>query len=343
VFGARRAGGFVRECHGDLHLANMALVDGVPVPFDCIEFNPALRFIDVMSDVAFTWMDLLEHRKDAHAARFLNRYLEDTGDYQGLAVLRFYAVYRALVRALVALLRRKQMERQSASEVNEEQSCARYLEMAERLTQAQPPLLVAVGGLSGSGKTTVARQLVEHLGAVCVRSDVVRKQLAGLAPTARTGGEIDTGLYAGSATHATYQRMEQVATTILDAGFPALVDATFQRRSDRQSLAAEAARNGARFAIVLCDAPSRTLQSRIARRRDRDNDASDATLGVLARQIVTFEPFEAAEASCTLRLDTDTDLATLAMRCEALAKSLVAHAARAEAPDGPPAPASAPR
>jgi aminoglycoside phosphotransferase family enzyme/predicted kinase len=340
LFETRRAGGFVRECHGDLHLGNMALIDGAPVPFDCIEFNPALRFIDVMSDVAFTWMDLLEHRLDRHAARFLNRYLEETGDYQGLAVLRFYAVYRALVRALVALLRRNQMEVGAAEAADAEQDCTRYLELAEGLTQEPPALLVAVCGLSGSGKTTVARHLVEHLGAVCVRSDIERKRLAGLVSTARRGDEIGTGLYAASATQATYQRMEQVATTIIDAGFPAIVDATFQRRSDRNSLAVTAARSGARFALVLCEAPSRTLQSRIAARRDRDNDASDATVSVLARQVATFEPFDNAEASYTLRLDTDTDLATLAERCAALAESLPARAAPIEVLDGTPAVAS---
>lgn len=171
VFAARRAEGFVRECHGDLHLANLALIDGEPVPFDCIEFNPELRFIDVMSDVAFTWMDLLDHGLPQLAARLLNGYLEATGDYAGLASLRFYAVYRALVRALVALIRRGQPDSSAAEQMCQEQACARYLAVAERIMQVSPPRVLLVSGVTGSGKTTVAQHLLERLGAVRVRSD----------------------------------------------------------------------------------------------------------------------------------------------------------------------------
>ena len=332
LFDARRTAGFVRECHGDLHLANVALVDGAPVPFDCIEFNPELRFIDVMSDVAFTWMDLLDHRLDRLAARFVNRYLEETGDYDGLSLLRFCAVYRALVRALVALIRRDQTGAARVRD-HEQDACERYLEIAERLTRQQPPLLVAVGGVSGSGKTTVARELIEHLGAVCVRSDVERKRLAGLTPAARTGAALGAGLYAEPVTRATYRRVVEVAAAVVDAGFPGIVDATFQRRSDRHSLAAAAAQHGARYAFVLCEASPAILRARVAARSARGNDASDATLPVLADQLATFEPPDREEAALTLHLGTDTDPATLATRCAALATTLFAlqHEAMASA------------
>jgi aminoglycoside phosphotransferase family enzyme/gluconate kinase len=331
-FDARRAAGFVRECHGDLHLANIALVDGAPMPFDCIEFNPELRFIDVMSDVAFTWMDLLDHRLDRLAARFLNRYLEETGDYDGLALLRFCAVYRALVRALVALIRRDQTVAAQVRK-SEQDECGRYLEIAERLTRPQAPLLVAVCGVSGSGKTTVARELIEQLGAVCVRSDVERKRLAGLTPAARTGAAVAAGLYADPVTRATYRRLAEVAAKVADAGFPGIVDATFQRGSDRQSFAAAAAQRDARCAFVLCEASPATLRARVAARSARGNDASDATLPVLARQLATFELPNREEAARTLHLSTDTDPGTLAMRCAALATTLreVQHEAVASA------------
>ncbi|MBC8119172.1 MAG: AAA family ATPase [Burkholderiaceae bacterium] len=194
VFATRRAEGFVRECHGDLHLANLALIDGEPVPFDCIEFNPELRFIDVMSDVAFTWMDLLDHGLPQLAARLLNGYLEVTGDYAGLATLRFYAVYRALVRALVALIRRGQPDSSAAEQMCQEQACARYLAVAERIMQVSPPLVLLVSGVTGSGKTTVAQHLLERLGAVRVRSDVERKRRAGLAATEPNSGRSGSAL-----------------------------------------------------------------------------------------------------------------------------------------------------
>jgi predicted kinase len=166
------------------------------------------------------------------------------------------------------------------------------------------------------------------LGAVCIRSDIERKRLAGVAPTARTDHALGAGLYAPAATRATYARMTEVATAILAAGFIAIVDATLQRRSDRRSLAAAAEGSGGRFALVLCEAPVRTLQQRIAVRRARGDDASDASLPVLARQRVDFESLDAAEASCAWWLDTDTDLDTLAMRCAALAKSIIAYGLR---------------
>ena len=318
---ARRAGGFVRECHGDLHLANVAVVDGEPMPFDCIEFNPELRFIDVINDVAFTWMDLIDHRLDGLAARFLNRYLEETGDYGGLPLLRFYAVYRALVRALVALIRRDQTGT-AVDQQREEEACTRYLEVAERLTQAQPALVAAVCGVSGSGKTTVARELVEHLGAVCIRSDIERKRLAGVAATARTDAAVGAGLYKDSVTRATYQTLTEAAIAVVGAGFRAIVDATFQRRSDRRALAAAAAAHDARFALVLCEAATPTLQARVAARSARGTDASDATLPVLAHQLAAFEPPEGEEAAHTFRLGTDADAATFAVRCAAIATAL---------------------
>lgn len=320
---ARRTAGFVRECHGDLHLANVALVDGEPLPFDCIEFNPELRFIDVMSDVAFTWMDLLDHDLQRLAARFLNRYLEASGDHEGVATLRLHAVYRALVRALVATIRGEQLDRSPGEQSRQASAAQRYLEVAERLTRLAPPLLVIVCGVTGSGKTTVARHLLESLGALGVRSDIERKRLAGLAATARTGDRIDAGLYGTAATRATYRRLARIADALVSAGFPALIDATFQRHADRRSFAALAAQRGARFVAVLCEAPVATLQARVAARSARGDDASDATLAVLAHQLATFEAPTADEAATTHRLDTDADPATLAARCAALADRLV--------------------
>lgn len=322
VFAARRAEGFVRECHGDLHLANLALIDGEPVPFDCIEFNPELRFIDVMSDVAFTWMDLLDHGLPQLAARLLNGYLEATGDYAGLATLRFYAVYRALVRALVALIRRVQPDSPAVEQMSQEQACARYLAVAECIMQVSPPLVLLVSGVTGAGKTTVAQHLLEQLGAVRVRSDVERKRHAGLAATGRRPEQVGAGLYDTEITRVTYEQLARATTAIVDAGFPAVVDATFQRRWYRQLFRALATRLGARLALAVCEASPQTLRARVAARAARGADASDATLAVLEHQLQRFESLAEDEVALAHAIDTDTDPATLAMRCEKLASAL---------------------
>ncbi len=316
-FAWRRANGFVRECHGDLHLANIVVIDGTPIPFDGIEFNPELHFIDVISDVAFTFMDLLRHGLPRLAWRFLNQYLEHSGDYDGLAGLRFYAVYRALVRAKVALIRAHQPEADSARRREGNAAFAKDLALAERLAETPPRLLALTAGLSGSGKTTVAGLLLEHLGAVRVRSDVERKRLAGLGARTRSRSAIDAGLYRPQMTSRTYARLQQVAESVLDAGYPLIVDAAFLRRHEREAQQALATRLGARFECLWCEAPPGTLRARIRRRIERDRDASDATLAVLARQCEFAELPSASERA--LRFDTRMSRRQLDQEVQALA------------------------
>jgi AAA+ superfamily predicted ATPase len=187
--------GFVRECHGDLHLRNVALVDGEPTLFDCIEFDPRLRWSDVMADVAFTAMDLRARGRTDFARRLLNRYLEATGDYGGVAVLRFYIVNRAIVRAKVAYLRAAQAIGQADGDLHWQKGMA-YLELAERLTRRGPRTIIVMHGFAGCGKTTLSQALVEDADLVRIRMDVERKRMEGLAVTARTGSGLDAGLYA---------------------------------------------------------------------------------------------------------------------------------------------------
>ena len=319
-FAARQAGGYIRECHGDLHLANIVLLDEVPVPFDGIEFNPELRFIDVASDIAFTFMDLVEHGLSRLAWRFVDRVLAASGDYGLLAGLRFYAVYRALVRAKVSLIRAHQPDAHPAERRKAAAAFARDLALAERLAVAGAPLLLAVGGLSGSGKTTVAGLLLEHLGAVRVRSDVERKRLAGLAAGARRAAAFGAGLYAPEMTLRTYARLHEVAATVLDAGYPVIVDAAMLRRTEREALRELAARLGMRFQAIWCEAPPATLRSRIARRQAKGADASDATLAVLEKQLSFTEEPGAGET--VLRFDTRMTRARLDAEVERLAARL---------------------
>jgi aminoglycoside phosphotransferase family enzyme/predicted kinase len=291
TFEERRRRGFVRECHGDLHLGNVALIEGNPVPFDCIEFSAPLRWIDVISEVAFTMMDLLAHGERALGFRFLNAYLEHTGDYEGVAVLRFYLVYRALVRAKIAALQERRP------------SLERYLRVALTLTGRPPAGLVITCGLSGSGKTTFARALAGSLGALHIRSDVERKRMHGMSAEARGQAAIGTGIYTLQASAATYERLARLARAVLLSGFPVIIDATFLRRGERDAFRDLARRTRARFVIARCEAPLPALRARLLA-REGGHDASDATPAVLERQLAVREGFTPAEAEAGITCHT---------------------------------------
>ena len=194
VLTERHVQGFVRECHGDLHLGNVAWVNDAALPFDCIEFNPDLRRTDVMSEVAFLMMDLSARELGNLANRFLNAYLEITGDYEGLAVLDAYLVYRAMVRAKVAAIRASQPDAGDTLRRDAMADCRAHLELAARFTQPRRRTLIVMQGLSGSGKTVISQGLLESTGAVRLRSDVERKRMAGLAPDEQSGSGLATGI-----------------------------------------------------------------------------------------------------------------------------------------------------
>jgi hypothetical protein len=305
VFDARKRDGWVRECHGDLHLGNIALLHGVPTPFDGLEFNPDFRWTDVMNEVAFMAMDLLDHRLPRLAFRFLNAYLEFTGDYAGVRVLRFYLVYRALVRAKVSCLRAHQAGIAAREHSDVEREYRRHLHLAERMAASGHAALLIMHGLSGSGKSTVAQGLLEALGAVRLRSDVERKRLHGLSPQARSGSGLNAGLYASGASERTYERLAELARGLLAARYPVIVDAAFLKRSLRDRFAQLARDAGAAFAIASCTAPTATLRARVAGRERDARDASEAGLAVLERQFAIEEPLAADEAAHALAIDTE--------------------------------------
>ncbi len=286
----RKRAGFVRECHGDLHLGNLAWVDGELLIFDCIEFSPALRWIDAISEVAFCFMDLLHRGQDELAMRFLNAWLESTGDYEGMALLRYYAVYRAMVRAKVAALRAGQAG--GEAEHVEVDSCLR---LAERLMQAGQSQLWITHGLSGSGKTTISQSLLQRQGMIRLRSDVERKRLAGLDALARSGGGVGEGLYAAQAGERTYRHLAHLAEKLLDAGWPVIIDAAFLERRQRDPFRDLARRRGAEFLILHVHAEPELLRERISHRAAQGTDASDADLRVLQHQLETVQPPAADE------------------------------------------------
>jgi len=313
----RKEQGFIRECHGDMHAGNMVLLDDEITVFDCIEFNENLRWIDVMCEVAFVVMDLTDRGRADLAYRFLNAYVEATGDYDGLRVLRYYLVYRALVRAKVAIIRMTQddLDAQSAAETRERYR--NYTRLAERYTAPPAPLLMITCGLSGSGKTTVTQALLEHLGAIRLRSDVVRKALFGLAPEARSGSGVASGLYTRDAGERTYARLAELARTILSAGYPVILDATFLKRAQRDDMRQVAADLGVPFRILHVHAPDEVLRARVARREREARDPSEANLAVLEAQIKNLEPLAPEEQSSVIAIDANAPL-EMARLAEAL-------------------------
>jgi len=304
---ARRATGFVRECHGDLHLGNIARIDGAITIFDCIEFNEHLRWIDVASEVAFTAMDLEDRGRADLASRYVDRYLSITGDYAGLAVFRFYVVYRALVRAKIAYLRLQQLP-EGADRAGVAREFRGYLALARRHATMPRPAILITHGLSGSGKTAVAQGLLEHLGAIRIRTDIERKRIHGVAPQDHPGVLPAEGLYAAEVTRATYARTLDLARAVVGGGSHAIIDGTFLRRWQRDGARALATELDVPFVIVSLRADNLTLRQRIAQRAAAATDASDATVEVLEYQIATQEPLGPDELPLAVAYDAQAPL-----------------------------------
>jgi aminoglycoside phosphotransferase family enzyme/predicted kinase len=304
----RRAEGHVRECHGDLHLGNVALIEGEPVAFDGIEFNPGLRWIDTMSDIAFLTMDLTRVGRVDLARWFLDAYLQLAGDYQGLVVLRFYEVYRALVRAKIAAIRGSQSDLSGPEREQTIGEFRRYMRLAEAFTHPSPRAIVITQGVAATGKSTVSGKLLDHLPAVRLRSDVERKRLAGLEATADAMTLYNAGIYTADMTERTYARLLDLAREVVAAGFVAIVDATFLRHAHRGRFADLAASLDVPFVIVDCEAPEVVLRARIVERMAREHNVSDADLDVLSAQLKNREPLTPDEVAMSIPVRPDRPL-----------------------------------
>lgn len=297
-FMARKAAGRVRECHGDLHLGNLALLDGQVTLFDCIEFNEAFRWIDVASEITFTYVDLLDHRQPGLACWFLNEWLSRGGDHDAVPLLRFYAAYRAMVRAKVAAIRAGQDQ----GDTREAQG---YLALAEQIIAPPRPRLIITHGLSGCGKTVASTRLLLNdpsATTLRLRSDVERKRLVGLAPQAKSGSPVDAGIYRQDARQRTYRHLHDLARQQLAAGWSTIVDAAFLRREERAAFQALAAEAGVAFFILAPQASPAQLRERIVARLKQGSDASEATLDVLDKQMAWIEPLDADESRHLLPL-----------------------------------------
>jgi aminoglycoside phosphotransferase family enzyme/predicted kinase len=285
---ARRLAERVHECHGDLHLGNLAMIDGEIVAFDAIDFDPALRRIDVMSDVAFLAMDLEAHGRADLAFGFIDDYLQASGDHDGVAVLRLHAAYRALVRLLAT----------SPAEPGEGPN---YLAASQRWTQQGGPRLVLMHGLSGSGKSTVARRLLQAAGAIRIRSDVERKRREVAIASQATAGSGDT-LYSTVATRRTCARLARAAQPALAAGFPVIVDAALLHASDRRHFAKMARRLKVPFGILHCEVDDAVSRERLEARERAGLDPSDATTTTWLRQQLCAESLSSQEWVATTKI-----------------------------------------
>jgi len=307
VLEMRRATGFVRECHGDLHLGNLTQVEGRITPFDCIEFNAQLRWIDVISEAAFLVMDLQDRGYPELGWRFLNGYLQHTGDYAGIRLLRYYLVYRALVRAKVAILRCGQA---TAAEV---QQAARaeyqaYMDLATSYVAHVAPALLITHGVSGSGKSWYATRLAERLGAIQLRSDVERKRMHGYRADAITGSGVQSGIYTQAASEQTYARLAELALEVLAGGYTAIVDATFLKEAQRSRFRELAAAHGVPFVLLHFEADRDTLLRRVGMRQAAGTDPSEAGVEVLESQLASQQPLSTAEQAGLITVDSTAGL-----------------------------------
>lgn len=290
--------GWVRECHGDLHLSNLVMLEEGITAFDCLEFNADLRWIDTQSDVAFLFMDCLVRDRADLAYAFVDGYLDVCGDYDGARLLPFYAAYRAMVRAKVAALRSEQADQGEAAPLRER--FRHYAEWAGRTLERPPGRLLLMCGLSGSGKSYVAERLAPRLPALRLRSDVARKVRAGLQPSQRAEAGVGDGIYAAEVSDAVYGWLADVARDLVAAGEQVIVDATFLTAARRRPLLEAAQAAGGRGVILWCDAPFEVLAERVRARAARQDDPSDAGLEVLEDQTRRFEP----PRQQVLRVDT---------------------------------------
>ena len=313
----RRSEGRVREGHGDLHLGNLVrLGDGVQ-PFDAIEFNDALRWIDTANDLAFLWMDLMCAHRAGLAHLLLSEWRDASGDVSAPLVLPFFGVYRALVRAKVAGIRGAQNTPNTHGPAAAPPALSHYLRWAARLADLAPwpealqkppaePRLLITHGLSGSGKTWASTHWLVRAGgcrALRLRSDVERKRLHGLSALASSGSGLDGGLYAPGSHESVYASLLAQSLELLQQGWTVVVDAAFLRRHERQAFAALAQAQGATFHILACEAPAAVLRKRIEARLAHGGDASEATLAVLERQLGWLEPLDRHELAHALRAD----------------------------------------
>ena len=297
LFQARVAQNKIKECHGDLHLNNICLWQDRVQLFDRIEFNESFRFVDTMYDVAFTLMDLEANERADLANIFLNSYLERSGDWEGLSILPLYLIRQAYVRAKVTSFLLDDPQISATDKQAAEENARKYYRQAYQYTQPQQGSLILMSGLSGSGKSTVAQTIARNIGAIQIRSDAVRKHLAGISLE-----EVGTdNIYTPEMTQKTYARLLEFGIILAQEGYRVILDAKYDRLALRQPVVVQARKNNIPLKIIYCNAPTTVLRDRL---NQRQNDISDAGAELIASQKANAEDFTTAEQAYVITIDT---------------------------------------
>ncbi|PCJ65738.1 MAG: adenylyl-sulfate kinase [Candidatus Hydrogenedentota bacterium] len=296
----RKKKGCIRECHGDLHLGNICLYNGKPELFDRIEFNDAYKNIDVIYDLAFLIMDLEFRDRPDLANRVLNTYLEQTGDYEGAALLPLYLIFRAQIRAKVACILSEDPEVSSNSRIEALDEASRYFEYAYQHAHAARGRLIIMTGVSGSGKSTIASRIAIELNAVHIRSDAVRKHLAGAALNQQ-----DINIYTHEWDEKTYDELLRLGMILAKEGLPVILDAKYDRQQRRHTI--EEAAHQAKLPLVLvqCRAAAAVLRDRLIQRK---GDVSDATPELLDAQLASYESLDYIEKRMAIIVHEETPI-----------------------------------
>lgn len=312
IFKQRKCDGFIRHCHGDMHLRNMVWLNEQPMAFDCIEFNAKFSWIDVISEIAFLVMDCHHRQQRQLANRFLNSYLEVTGDYNGITVLPYYLGYRAMVRAKVSVLRLDQTDISAAEKQQMLFEFESYLDLASSYSRSPVAKLIIMSGMSASGKSTVSQQLVDKLGVIRIRSDIERKRLFAINTShktaisndtdSNTNNAVDSGIYSKQASQQTYAKLASLASAVISAGYSVIIDAAFLKQEQRQHFQKLAEHLKVSFVIVEVSAAADILRQRIVQRK---NDISDADLAVLEHQLNSYQALHPDEASRMIPVNTE--------------------------------------
>lgn len=302
----RKQDGYVRACHGDMHLDNITLLNDEPTLFDGIEFNEQFRWIDTMNDLAFLMIDLDNREQPALKNRILSQYLSITGDYEGLALLKFYQVYRSMVRSKITALRFHQLPVDSTEAKQSYQSALDYWDQAENDAYGLPDQqLIVMQGVSGTGKSHYAQQLLDKLDAVVISSDIERKRLYGIDSLHRVSEAEKAKLYSPEMNRKTYQRLEELAKMILGFGFSVIVDATFLKQAHRTPFQAIAEATQSRYKVLFIDAGDKTsltkVTDNISQRLHQNDNPSDATVEIMRFQTQSIEPPVESEKPFTIK------------------------------------------
>jgi len=317
----RRERGRVRECHGDLHAANIVRLESTLVAFDCLEFEPAFRWIDVADEVAFLLADLESRGYPQHEQAFLTGYLGRGGDYQACRLLPLYKAHHALVRAKVGALGLSGTGAATApANDGPLRAFLAYLDCAARaLSRKSPAAMILMSGLSGSGKTWLAERIAPLLGAIHLRSDIERKRLAGVDDHVRTGSAVGEGIYHKDFTARVYAYLATAVEDILSGGYTAIVDATFSQRQEREAFRKLVSRLGVPARLIHCHASHDVLRSRVVERGRQERDASEADVNVLEWQKEHWEAVVPDEQWTIISVDTaDVDVTELAQQIGSL-------------------------